>query len=81
MPKMAYVLGFFVADGNLTINPRGSRYIEFSSCDKEIIEKRKYSNHTYKMGRWCSLVNTFPCHGKDRGFKSLPARQISNFEP
>ena len=26
------------------------------------------------MGWWCSLVNTSPCHGEDRGFKSLPAR-------
>ena len=26
------------------------------------------------LGRWCSPVNTSPCHGEDRGFKSLPAR-------
>lgn len=36
-PEMAYVLGFFCADGNLTINPRGSHYIEFTSCDYSII--------------------------------------------
>lgn len=40
-PEMAYVLGFFTADGNLTINPRGSRYIEFTSCDRDLIEKMK----------------------------------------
>ena len=27
------------------------------------------------MGPWCSLDNTFPCHGKDRRFKSGRARQ------
>src|SRR5271157_1763904 len=26
-------------------------------------------------GVWCSPVNTFPCHGKDRGFKSRRSRQ------
>ncbi len=28
------------------------------------------------MGRWCSPVNMPPCHGGDRGFKSLPTRQV-----
>lgn len=40
-PAMAYVLGFFTADGSLTINGRGHYYIEFYSCDKESIEKVK----------------------------------------
>lgn len=38
---MAYVLGFFAADGNLTLGKRGNHYIEFTSCDKKIIEKIK----------------------------------------
>ena len=38
-PEMAYVLGFFAADGNLTLGKRGNHYIEFTSCDKDIIEK------------------------------------------
>ncbi len=39
---MAYVLGFFAADGCLTINrKRGNKYIEFVSTDKEIIVKIK----------------------------------------
>lgn len=38
---MAYVLGFFTADGNLTINPRGGHYIEFTSCDRVILERIK----------------------------------------
>src|SRR3989338_9035455 len=36
---MAYVLGFFTADGCLTVNPRGSHYIEFVSTDRDVIEK------------------------------------------
>ena len=40
---MAYVLGFFAADGCLTINrKRGNKYIEFVSTDKDIIEKIRY---------------------------------------
>jgi intein-encoded DNA endonuclease-like protein len=38
---MAYVLGFFAADGNLTEGKRGNYYIEFTSCDKIILEKIK----------------------------------------
>lgn len=34
---MAYVLGFFAADGNLSINKRGGCYISFQSKDKQII--------------------------------------------
>lgn len=41
-PDMAYVLGFFAADGSLTINrKRGNKYIEFVSIDYEIIKKIK----------------------------------------
>lgn len=47
-PAMAYVLGFFAADGNLTLGKRGNHYIEFTSCDKDLLEKIKValcSNH------------------------------------
>lgn len=39
---MAYVLGFFTADGNMSPHSNGGRYIEFTSCDKELIEKIRY---------------------------------------
>jgi len=39
--EMAYILGFFSADGCLTINPRSSHYIEFSCNDKDVLEKIK----------------------------------------
>ena len=40
-PEMAYVLGYFAADGCMFINPRGSKYVSFSSTDREILEKVK----------------------------------------
>ena len=40
-PEMAYVLGYFAADGCMFINPRGSHFIEFTSTDRELIEKVK----------------------------------------
>lgn len=40
-PKMAYVLGYFAADGCMFVNPRGSKYVSFSSTDWEILEKVK----------------------------------------
>lgn len=46
--KMAYVLGFLIADGYVFTNPRGSNYFGFTSTDKEIIEKIRVilgSNH------------------------------------
>lgn len=47
-PEMAYILGFFCADGNLTLGKRGNHYIEFTSCDQDILEKIRAalsSNH------------------------------------
>jgi len=40
-PKMAYVLGFFAADGNMMKSKRGNHYISFYSCDRDIIESIK----------------------------------------
>jgi intein-encoded DNA endonuclease-like protein len=39
--QMAYVLGYFCADGCMFINPRGSKYISFYSVDSELILKIK----------------------------------------
>lgn len=37
--EMAYVLGFFAADGNMIKNKRGGHYIAFYSNDKELLVK------------------------------------------
>lgn len=47
-PKMAYVLGFFCADGSLTKGKRGNCFLEFTSKDKVLIEDLRAaleSNH------------------------------------
>lgn len=47
-PDMAYVLGFFTADGNMIRNKRGGHFIEFTTADKIILEKIREalgSNH------------------------------------
>lgn len=33
------------------------------------------------MDLWCSLVNTSPCHGEDRGFKSHRVRNVIGVRP
>ncbi len=40
-PEMAYILGFFAADGNMLKNKRGAHFIEFNTVDKELLEKIK----------------------------------------
>jgi intein-encoded DNA endonuclease-like protein len=37
-PQMAYVLGYFAADGSMLKNRRGAHFIEFTSVDKDLIE-------------------------------------------
>jgi len=48
--EMAYILGYFAADGSMYANPRGSKYITFSSIDRKILEKVKQSlNSKHKI--------------------------------
>jgi intein-encoded DNA endonuclease-like protein len=47
-PKMAYILGFFAADGNMLKNKRGAYFIEFNTIDRKLLEGIKNalgSNH------------------------------------
>ena len=49
--EMAYVLGYFAADGGMFINSGGSKYIQFTSTDKEILIKiRKALEAVQKIG-------------------------------
>ena len=51
-PEMAYVLGFFAADGNMIKNKRGAHFIEFQITDRDILEQIKAllgSNHKISM--------------------------------
>lgn len=38
---MAYILGFFCADGSMSKNKRGARFIEFQITDKDLLEKTR----------------------------------------
>lgn len=47
---MAYVLGFFAADGNMLRNKRGAHFIEFQITDKRLLEKiRRLLNSNHKI--------------------------------
>lgn len=47
---MAYVLGFFAADGNMIRGKRGNHYISFYSCNRELLEKvRKIMGCDHKI--------------------------------
>src|SRR3989344_1091934 len=49
-PEMAYVLGFFAADGCMFTHSSGGKYIELTSCDRSILEKiRRLLNSDHKI--------------------------------
>lgn len=61
-PEMAYVLGFFTADGHMFINPNGSHYIGFTSTDYNLITKIREilnSNHKIGKGKYENCKNKF----------------------
>lgn len=50
--EMAYVLGFFMADGSIDINPRGSHYFSIQICDKKLLESiREVLKSEHKISR------------------------------
>lgn len=50
--EMAYVLGFFAADGNMIKNQRGAHFIAFYSNDRILLEKvRTALSSGHKIGR------------------------------
>lgn len=49
-PSMAYVLGFFTADGSMYKTKRGTHFIDFQITDKELLEGIRdalSSNHNF----------------------------------
>lgn len=42
-PERDYFLGFFAADGNISINQRGAHYVSIQAKDKQIIEDMRSS--------------------------------------
>ncbi|MCL5407033.1 MAG: LAGLIDADG family homing endonuclease [Patescibacteria group bacterium] len=72
-PNMAYILGFFAADGCLTINSkRNNKYIEFVSTDKEIIENiKKCLKSNHKIGLRIGKVNCKDAYRLQIGSKKI----------
>ena len=49
---MAYVLGFFAADGNMIKNKRGAHFIAFYNNDRILLEKvRTALSAGHKIGK------------------------------
>lgn len=51
-PAMAYVLGYFAADGSMLLNNRGAHFIEFTSVDRvliDIVQESAGSNHSVSV--------------------------------
>jgi hypothetical protein len=50
-PQMAYVLGFFAADGTMIVNKRGAHFIEFHITDLNILRDiRELLKSNHKIG-------------------------------
>jgi len=48
--EMAYVLGFFAADGNIIRNKRGAHFLTLEICDLDILEKIRFAmNSEHKI--------------------------------
>ncbi len=59
-PNMAYVLGFFAADGNMIRNKLGGYYISIEITDKELLEKIRgimESDHKISSRRRPNKIN------------------------
>jgi len=76
-PEMAYVLGFFCADGYMFVNPRGSHYVAFNITDKDLLSKIK---NLLGVGHKLSLKNKkkqIYCH-KDSWCIQIGSKDIFN---
>lgn len=51
-PEMAYVLGYFAADGSMIEHKNGGHYVEFTTTDKVIFQKmRKAVSSNHKISK------------------------------
>jgi len=49
-PEMAYVLGFFAADGSMLRNGRGAHFVEFTVVDRIVLEHiQQYTNSSHRI--------------------------------
>ena len=70
-PEMAYVLGFFAADGYMIKNKRGGRFIDFYNNDLEILKKiQKVIRSNHKISSRLRDVNQATSYRIQIGSKS-----------
>jgi hypothetical protein len=71
-PEMAYVLGFFTADGSMYETNRGTRYIDFTSVDRELIEQIRVTfNSNHKIGERVTRADHRNVHHLQIGSKDI----------
>lgn len=71
-PDMAYVLGFFWADGTLTINPRGGHYFVLESKDKKLLEQIQSSmGSNHKLTKRIHKINKAIAYRVQIGSKKM----------
>jgi len=69
---MAYILGFFCADGSMLINPRGSCYIEFENTEPGLLEKfRNCLSSNHKISKNTKHKNWKPFYRMQIGSKEI----------
>lgn len=70
--NLAYILGFFTADGNLSINKRKGCYISFQSKDKQIIlDIKKAMDSDNKVSIRTNKLNSGKFYRLQIGSKSI----------
>jgi len=70
--EMAYILGFFCADGSMVINPRGSHYIEFQNTELGLLERIRNSfESNHKITKRIRNENWKPSYRLQIGSKKL----------
>ena len=56
--EMAYVLGFFAADGSMIQNKRGGHFIEFTITDRIVLEQiQQVTNSTHRIAERAQRAN------------------------
>ncbi len=71
-PDMAYVLGFFAADGSMSYGKRGAYYIEFEITDKKLLTAiRGLLGSNHKITERKRIRNRVPSYRLQIGSKAM----------
>ncbi|MFA6404866.1 MAG: LAGLIDADG family homing endonuclease [Candidatus Paceibacterota bacterium] len=71
-PKMSYILGFFAADGYMTLNKRGAYFWNIQITDKKLLEDiRRTIGSNHKISVRIGKVNERPLYRLQIGSKKM----------